>query len=92
MQLRGTRPPHPQHPPLPQSRLPAAPEARPVPFPAEAASEVGARLGRQDLDPGRVAGLAEDVPVQRVAALVVPLGEEPSTVLGRKRKIPKLPP
>lgn len=68
------------HPLLPPS-LPAAPEARPVPFPVEADSEVGARLGRQDLDPGRVAGLAEDVSVQRVAALVIPLRQEPSTVL-----------
>lgn len=36
--------------------------------------QVSARLGRQDPDAGRVAGLTEDVPIQGVAALVVSFG------------------
>lgn len=44
-------------------------------------SEVGASLGRESLNPGRVAGLAKDVPIQRVAALVISFGQAASTVL-----------
>lgn len=43
--------------------------------------EVGAGLGGEHPDAGRVAGLTEDVSIQRVAALVVAFGQETATVL-----------
>lgn len=48
-------------------------------------SEISAGLGSQSLDPSRVAGLAKDVPVQRVTALIVPFRQEASAVLGNKQ-------
>ena len=44
-------------------------------------SKVSASLGGQHSDAGGVAGLAEDVPIQRVAALVVSFRQETATVL-----------
>lgn len=43
--------------------------------------KVGAGLGGEHPDAGRVAGLAEDVSVQRVAALVISFGQETTTIL-----------
>lgn len=43
--------------------------------------KVSASLGSQHPDAGRVAGLAEDVSIQRVAALVVPFRQETTTIL-----------
>lgn len=43
--------------------------------------EVGAGLGGEHPDAGRVAGLTEDVSIQRVAALVVSFRQETTTVL-----------
>lgn len=43
--------------------------------------KVGASLGGQHSDAGRVAGLAEDVSIQRVAALVIPFRQETATIL-----------
>lgn len=44
-------------------------------------SEVSAGLGGQIPDSGRVAGLAKDVSIKGVAALVVTFGQEDSAVL-----------
>lgn len=46
-----------------------------------AGSEVGGGLGGQGLDAAGVTVLAEDVSVQRVAALVIPLRQQRATVL-----------
>lgn len=43
--------------------------------------KVGASLGGQHSDAGRVAGLAEDVSIQRVAALVISFRQEATTIL-----------
>jgi len=48
-------------------------------------SEISAGLGGQSLDPSWVAGLAKDVPVQRVTALIVPFRQEATTVLGNQQ-------
>lgn len=48
---------------------------------APACSEVSGGLGGQSLDAAGVAGFAEDVSVQRVASLVVPLGQQRAAVL-----------
>lgn len=46
-----------------------------------ACSEVGGGLGGESLDAAGVAILAEDVSVQRVASLVVPLRQQRAAVL-----------
>lgn len=43
--------------------------------------EISASLGSQHSDAGRVAGLAEDVSIQRVAALVISFRQETTTIL-----------
>lgn len=43
--------------------------------------KVGAGLGGQHPDAGGVAGLAEDMPIQRVAALVISFRQETTTIL-----------
>lgn len=49
--------------------------------------KVGASLGGQHSDAGRVAGLAEDVSIQRVAALVISFRQEATTILGKYRQM-----
>lgn len=53
-------------------------------------SKVSAGLGSEHPDAGRVAGLAEDVSVQWVAALVVSLRQEAAAILERWRQVERI--